>query len=174
MRVKISKQPPPAPTASAVGPCPTIIQIVGPKEIALFMRMCSNLKVPWCITKCIPAIFCSNSFSHCRVDQKKTVTISQMLNHVQLYAHWMHLLNTRMYRYTYVTPTVIYCDRYVIMLFNLEMDSTAELLLGIFKKEPTPPLCSENGATVFCHRAIQWFNRNRSLFLKWKINQTKI
>ena len=29
MRVKVSKQPPPAPTASAVGPCPTIIQIVG-------------------------------------------------------------------------------------------------------------------------------------------------
>ena len=29
MRVKMSKQPQPAPTASAVGPCPTIIQIVG-------------------------------------------------------------------------------------------------------------------------------------------------
>ena len=29
MRVKISKQPPPAPTASTVGPCPTVIQIVG-------------------------------------------------------------------------------------------------------------------------------------------------
>ena len=29
MRVKMSKQPPPAPTVSAVGPCPTIIQIVG-------------------------------------------------------------------------------------------------------------------------------------------------
>ena len=29
MRVKMSKQTPPAPTASAVGPCPTIIQIVG-------------------------------------------------------------------------------------------------------------------------------------------------
>ena len=29
MRVKMSKQPPPAPTASAGGPCPTIIQIVG-------------------------------------------------------------------------------------------------------------------------------------------------
>ena len=27
MRVKMSKQPPPAPTASAVGPCPTLIQI---------------------------------------------------------------------------------------------------------------------------------------------------
>ena len=29
MRVKMSKQPPPAPTASAVGPCPAIIQTVG-------------------------------------------------------------------------------------------------------------------------------------------------
>ena len=29
MRVKMSKQPPPAPTTSAVGPCPTLIQIVG-------------------------------------------------------------------------------------------------------------------------------------------------
>ena len=29
MRVKMSKQPPPAPTVSAVGPCPTEIQIVG-------------------------------------------------------------------------------------------------------------------------------------------------
>ena len=29
MRVKMSKQPPPALTASAVGPCPTVIQTVG-------------------------------------------------------------------------------------------------------------------------------------------------
>ena len=29
MRGKMSKQPPPAPTASAVGPCHTVIQIVG-------------------------------------------------------------------------------------------------------------------------------------------------
>ena len=29
MRAKMSKQPPPAPTASAVGPCPTVIKIVG-------------------------------------------------------------------------------------------------------------------------------------------------
>ena len=29
MRVKMSKQPRPAPTASATGPCPTMIQIVG-------------------------------------------------------------------------------------------------------------------------------------------------
>ena len=27
MREKVSKQPPPAPTTSAIGPCPTIIQI---------------------------------------------------------------------------------------------------------------------------------------------------
>ena len=29
MRVKMSKQPPPPPTASAIGPCPTVIKIVG-------------------------------------------------------------------------------------------------------------------------------------------------
>ena len=29
MRVKMSKKTPPAPTASAAGPCPTVIQIVG-------------------------------------------------------------------------------------------------------------------------------------------------
>ena len=29
MRVKMSKQPPTAPTTSAVGPCPIVIQIVG-------------------------------------------------------------------------------------------------------------------------------------------------
>ena len=34
----------------------------------------------------------------------------------------MHLLNTRICRYTYLTPTVIYCDqdRYVMDLFKLE------------------------------------------------------
>ena len=29
MRVKMSKPPLPAPTASAIGPCPTVIKIVG-------------------------------------------------------------------------------------------------------------------------------------------------
>ena len=29
MRVKMSKPPPPAPTASAIGHCPTVIKIVG-------------------------------------------------------------------------------------------------------------------------------------------------
>ena len=29
MRIKMAKQPPPAPTISAVGSCPTVIQIVG-------------------------------------------------------------------------------------------------------------------------------------------------
>ena len=29
MRVKMSKPTPPAPTASAIGPCPTVIKIVG-------------------------------------------------------------------------------------------------------------------------------------------------
>ena len=29
MRVKMSKPPPPAPTASAIDPCPTVIEIIG-------------------------------------------------------------------------------------------------------------------------------------------------
>ena len=40
----------------------------------------------------------SNSFSYCKVDQKKMVAFSQMFSHVQLHIHWMHLLNTRIYR----------------------------------------------------------------------------
>ena len=40
-----------------------------------------------------PSNFCSNSFSHCKDDQKKKLAISQMFIHVQLYVHWMHLLN---------------------------------------------------------------------------------
>ena len=76
--------------------------------------------------KCVLAIICSSSFSHCKGDQKKTVAFSQMFNHVQLNVHWVHLLNTRLCRNTYVTRTVIYSDqdRYVIELFNLEMEST--------------------------------------------------
>ena len=50
--------------------------------------------------KCVLAISCSNSFSHCKEDQKKTVAISQKFNHVQLHVLWMHLLNTRICRYT--------------------------------------------------------------------------
>ena len=37
---------------------------------------------------------------------KKTVAFSQMFNHVQLHVHWVHLLNTRISRYTYITLTV--------------------------------------------------------------------
>ena len=70
--------------------------------------MRSTLKVPQCITKGVLAIICSNSFSHCKGDQKKTVAISQMFSHVQLHVHWMHLFNTRICRYIciYVTPTL--------------------------------------------------------------------
>ena len=46
------------------------------KEIASLMKVRSTLKVPWCITKGVLAIICSNSFSHCKGDQKKTVAIS--------------------------------------------------------------------------------------------------
>ena len=49
----MSKQPPPAPTASAVGPCPTIIQIVGrpgtgslPSTIAPPDHPCGRTRAP--------------------------------------------------------------------------------------------------------------------------------
>ena len=59
------------------------------KEIASLIKMRLTLKVPLCISKGVLAIICSNSFSHYKGDQKKTVAISQMFNHVQLHVHWM-------------------------------------------------------------------------------------
>ena len=61
-----------------------------------------------------PMIICSNSFSHYKGDQKKTVAIFQMFNHVQLHVHWMHLLTTRKCRYTWIyiyiyIQTLHYC-----------------------------------------------------------------
>ena len=53
------------------------------------------------------AIIYSNSFSHCKGDQKKTVAISQMFSHVQLHVHGMHLLNNRICRYTYSINTTL-------------------------------------------------------------------
>ena len=130
----MSKQPPPAPTASAIGSCPTVTQIVGRpgtgslprtiappdhpldgrtteashtisspgafgsgelKKIASLKKMCSTLKVPYSIIKCVLEIIYSNFFSRCKVEQKKTVAISQKFNHVQLHVHGMHLLNNR-------------------------------------------------------------------------------
>ena len=53
MRAKMSKQPPPAPTASAVGPCPTVIQSVGrpgtgslPSTIATDEQTSDTLYIP--------------------------------------------------------------------------------------------------------------------------------
>ena len=75
--------------------------------ITTLMKMRSTLKAPYSITKCVLAIIYSNLFSHCKVDQKKTVTISQMFNHVQLHVHWMHLLNNRICMYTYSINTTL-------------------------------------------------------------------
>ena len=69
-------------------------------EIASLIKMRLPLKVTQCITNGILVFICSNSFSHCKVDNKKTVAISQMFNHVQLYVHCLHLLNNRLCRYT--------------------------------------------------------------------------
>ena len=77
------------------------------KKIASLMKMRSTLKVPESIIKCVLAIIYSNSFSHCKGDQKKTVAISRMFSHVQLHVHGMHLLNNRMCRYTYSINTTL-------------------------------------------------------------------
>ena len=77
------------------------------KKIASLMKMRPTLKVPQSIIKCVLAIIYSNSFSHCKVEQKKTVAISQMFSHVQLHVHGMHLLNNRICRYTYSINTTL-------------------------------------------------------------------
>ena len=94
------------------------------KEIASLMIMHSTLKIPECITKSALAIIGSNSFSHCKGDQKKTVAISQMFNHVHLHVHWMHLLNTRICRYTciYITPIE---QNYITALQSHDVEMTS-------------------------------------------------
>ena len=46
MREKMSKQPPPAPTASATGPCPTIIQISRTPRHWKFIQHLSTTRPP--------------------------------------------------------------------------------------------------------------------------------
>ena len=58
------------------------------KEIALFMKMRLTLKVLSCITKDVLAISYTksrkeNTVSNCKVDKQKTISISQMFNHLQ-------------------------------------------------------------------------------------------
>ena len=77
--------------------------------------MRSTLKVTSCITKCVLAIIYSNSFSHCKVDQKKTVAISQMFIRVQLHVHCMHLLNNRICRHTYSINIYLQYKYYIIV-----------------------------------------------------------
>ena len=48
MSVKMSKQPPPAPTASAVGPCPNEIQIVGLFILQNVRRLLTKITILRC------------------------------------------------------------------------------------------------------------------------------
>ena len=87
------------------------------------MKMRSTLKVPGSIIKCVLAIIYSNSFSHCKGDQKKTVAISQMFSYVQLHAHGMHLSNNRICRYTYSINTTLLWPRQVMAPHTAVMDT---------------------------------------------------
>ena len=78
MRVKMSKQPPPAPSVSAVGPCPTVIQIVGrpgtgslpsiiappdhPNVVGTWERIVIG---SWCDVKPFPRSLCLWMFKNC-------------------------------------------------------------------------------------------------------------
>ena len=67
----MSKQPPPAPTASTVGPCPTIIQIVGRPGTGSFPKTIAPPDHPSLIKgKCLfilsPLGFCRK---HCLVER---------------------------------------------------------------------------------------------------------
>ena len=78
-------------------------------KTASLIKMRSTLKFALCITKGVLAIICSNSFPNflnCKVDQKKRIAFSQMFNRVQLHVHWVHLLNNRICKNTYITSTV--------------------------------------------------------------------
>ena len=49
----MSKQPPSAPTASAIGPCLTIIQIVGRPGTGSLPRAIAPSDHPWCVCVCV-------------------------------------------------------------------------------------------------------------------------
>ena len=50
MRVKMSKQPPPAPTASTIGPCPTVIQVSRTPQHWKFTQHLRTTRPPHCPT----------------------------------------------------------------------------------------------------------------------------
>ena len=63
MRVKISKQPPPAPTASAVGPCPTVSQAGGRPRHWKFTQHHRTTRPP---SGCLNGIFLDTTNLICR------------------------------------------------------------------------------------------------------------
>ena len=55
----MSKQPPPAPTTSAIGPCPTIIKIVGRPGTGSLPRTIAPPDHPVCVCVCVcVCVFC--------------------------------------------------------------------------------------------------------------------
>ena len=54
-----------------------------------------------------PSNYLFQLFLTFKVEQKKSVAISQMFSHVQLHVHGMHLLNNRICRYTYSIYTTL-------------------------------------------------------------------
>ena len=86
MRVKMSKPPPPAPTASAIGPCPTVIKNVGrpgtgslPSTIAPPDHPCENL-VLHKISHEVSRVFNDEKSTNCRQADQVTKIIGKHSN----------------------------------------------------------------------------------------------
>ena len=85
------------------------------KKIASSIKMQLTLKVCKFITKGILAIICYNTLSNCKVDQKKTIALSQMFNDVRCTYKLVYLYKA------YSINTIYYGDKCVQMeLFSLE------------------------------------------------------
>ena len=75
MRVKVSKQPPPAPTASAVGPCPTVIKPVGRPGTGMFPSTIAPPDHPR-ILETITVQFKTDNIQPCNFITNLTTTIT--------------------------------------------------------------------------------------------------
>ena len=84
------------------------------------------------ITKGVLAINCSNSFSHCKRDQKKTVAISQMFNDVLLHVLFYSILSHNLGGSSGTT------DEFATIPFHLDLFSAA--LVELAKSIPVHSL----------------------------------
>ena len=81
MRLNMSKQPPPAPTASAIGPCPTVIKIIGRPGTGSLPSTIAPPDHPF--SGIVPALCCNKFFLVTSLERHKvSVHISDLFNSI--------------------------------------------------------------------------------------------